>query len=931
MRRRSLPPTQALLSILALAVLLPVGAAGQEQAETAVPLDWAPGRLTLGRVRSIEFRYDPRPGVRLPADVRDGRYGVVRLKAAPDGRVPCALDLAPGHERLWIDTDTDGHLDDERALTWRRDGLRWTAAATLSLSVGEGPTVPVDLRLRRGAFSPDDEFKVDVGAHRTGALELGGRLRLVGLEDDDGDLRFTTGGDDFAVLDLDGDGELDGRPDSTERVALGTALRVAGRLVTVTATADGSQLVLLEGARSAAVPLPVSGAVVAPPENTFDALMTRLGAERRKTAAERLVTIWEIGALGTRDALALLEHTARGDADATVRRAAATALGNSAFLEFGAETVAALALGSDVAVARGAMEALHRMGAPERGATYAEILGGSASPKLVRDAARYAAGSDDAIARGAVLRAIRERTSHGARLAAYEGARTVPDGVPAQGRLAAAEDEHQPLRLLALEDLVAGGDGRARRLVQQAAADGLSARSQLRLLPLLARLGDSASVDALLILGRAASRRQAALDLLRRLDRPGTTGRLIAALESSDSDVREIAAQALGDRNDSRIGSVLLARLTVETEAHVREDLLVALGEQGDVRAIAAIDRAAREGDGGPRMLYEALATPWMRGVPEALVTWRRGLKDESWRTRELALETAVAMGDPALLPDIRKALNDDHRVVRRTAIEALGRLRERASVRPLIDRLGVETNHVNRASIGTTLFRLTAVNLYDQKDLWEQWWAEHGETFRVPATIPVLPPAAAGGTMAPEPPRFYGIPIETDSVVFVIDQSGSMGSGPMRFDGQAPIAGTKFATAVKELLGAVAALENEVDVNVVFFATGVTAWRKRPQPLSPRTREALKSFLARQAADGSTNLYNGLERGLLTSGVETVVLLSDGAPTHGKHVQTPKILQAVRSLNAKRGIEVHCVAIGGHSELLRRLAAENGGEYVRR
>ena len=38
-----------------------------------------------------------------------------------------------------------------------------------------------------------------------------------------------------------------------------------------------------------------------------------------------------------------------------------------------------------------------------------------------------------------------------------------------------------------------------------------------------------------------------------------------------------------------------------------------------------------------------------------------------------------------------------------------------------------------------------------------------------------------------------------------------------------------------------------------------------------------------------------------------------------------------VRRENETRRIAIHCVAIGMESELLRKLAAENGGRYVRR
>jgi len=64
---------------------------------------------------------------------------------------------------------------------------------------------------------------------------------------------------------------------------------------------------------------------------------------------------------------------------------------------------------------------------------------------------------------------------------------------------------------------------------------------------------------------------------------------------------------------------------------------------------------------------------------------------------------------------------------------------------------------------------------------------------------------------------------------------------------------------------------------------------------------------------------------------VDTIFLLSDGVPGLGKFVTTPDILRAVRRENQIRRIMIHCVAIGTESELLRQLAAENGGRYVRR
>ena len=65
--------------------------------------------------------------------------------------------------------------------------------------------------------------------------------------------------------------------------------------------------------------------------------------------------------------------------------------------------------------------------------------------------------------------------------------------------------------------------------------------------------------------------------------------------------------------------------------------------------------------------------------------------------------------------------------------------------------------------------------------------------------------------------------------------------------------------------------------------------------------------------------------------GVDTVFLLSDGVPGSGKYVATKDILRAVRRLNQTRRIAIHGIAIGQDSDLLKSLAIENGGKYVRR
>ena len=73
------------------------------------------------------------------------------------------------------------------------------------------------------------------------------------------------------------------------------------------------------------------------------------------------------------------------------------------------------------------------------------------------------------------------------------------------------------------------------------------------------------------------------------------------------------------------------------------------------------------------------------------------------------------------------------------------------------------------------------------------------------------------------------------------------------------------------------------------------------------------------------------MELALADKRVDTIFLLSDGVPGSGKYTTTADILREVGRRNQTRRIAIHCVSIGTDSDLLKKLAAANGGKYVRR
>ena len=86
-----------------------------------------------------------------------------------------------------------------------------------------------------------------------------------------------------------------------------------------------------------------------------------------------------------------------------------------------------------------------------------------------------------------------------------------------------------------------------------------------------------------------------------------------------------------------------------------------------------------------------------------------------------------------------------------------------------------------------------------------------------------------------------------------------------------------------------------------------------------------------KQEPDGGTNVYDPMEQALEEEDADTIVLLSDGRPEHGRYTDPDELRAAVNRLNRTRRAAIHCVSVGRKSRLLRRLAADNEGRYVRK
>lgn len=412
--------------------------------------------------------------------------------------------------------------------------------------------------------------------------------------------------------------------------------------------------------------------------------------------------------------------------------------------------------------------------------------------------------------------------------------------------------------------------------------------------------------------------------------------------------VRRLLARVLGElRNEAALAEILdEAKPRTSGDWTRRAFAVEALGRGGLPEAVPALLEALRK-DVEPlvRLLaLEALRQRKERSAPAA-GAYIALLGHESWVLRSAAAETLAELG-------IKEAVE--------ALIEALARNEGRLKV------------EINRA-----LVALTLVDKHGDYPAWKAWWDANRDAVKAGTYVPKAEERAnrqaAGAT------TFYGIPIESRHVVFVLDRSGSMAE-PSEWDpagdvasGPAPaglppvpVGDRKIDVARWQLKRALALLPEGIEFNIIFYNHQWTSMSDSMVKLGSVTRRQAFEFIDSIEPAGRTNIYDPLERGLSFAGpapdkpviappspgrtvtvaprdradkghADTVFLLSDGLPNSGQIPDPDGIVAKIKELNGKRKVRVHTIGVfkskSGEAEkggrLLGQLAADSGGTYT--
>jgi HEAT repeat protein len=381
-------------------------------------------------------------------------------------------------------------------------------------------------------------------------------------------------------------------------------------------------------------------------------------------------------------------------------------------------------------------------------------------------------------------------------------------------------------------------------------------------------------------------------------DEDGREG-LLRALTDRDASVRAAASGWLGDDPEAGVGPGLL-RAASDPDGLVRATALDALA------ARAARDRAA-----------------W---VP---APFRAGLEDRDPRVRLSALEGSVARAGETAAFAVGKGLTDSVWSVRLVAAELAGTVRDRRVLPPLVAALGDPRERVVQAA-GGSLVRLTGIPFEPVRSPWEAWLVGDGAAFDPAEAPPAERRRSEVVSRTAAVARFLDLPLVSSHVSFVLDASGSMAEPDTG-------GGTRWERVQVELGRALERLGASAEGNVVLFADGAEPVFPEAVRFTPAARARVREVLGARRPSGRTALYDGIARALEDPSVDSIVVLSDGAPSAGSYRTKSDLRAELRRANRWRRARIDVVSIGADEvarrwrPLLGEIALDHGGHLLAR
>lgn len=355
--------------------------------------------------------------------------------------------------------------------------------------------------------------------------------------------------------------------------------------------------------------------------------------------------------------------------------------------------------------------------------------------------------------------------------------------------------------------------------------------------------------------------------------------------------------------------------------------------------------------------------------------------KSPSFKTRILLLAVAEKMaadasGTAEAIGAINGAINDAHRAVTLTALQVIRRLKSPASLGPLVKALEARERRAQDRiyhDILRSLREITGLDLQASID-----WKNYAEAVRTGQAPPVKKDSE-GVTGVFRRPSFFSLSVDTDAVLFVIDISGSMtisdpepdvatAAGGASDDGKeeeeeqtgvtvvvktkkkkpaggkaaapraSPESRQRLARVKAELVRVLRSLPEQTRFGILSFSHEL-GWFGPPRSVhfaSKAKKTEAEGWVNALQAVGATRTDLALADALATADIDTVYLLTDGAPKdeRDQKIDIDPILSYTRYINRFVRCRINTISFQQIRDtkmkrFVRDLAAQNDGESV--
>jgi HEAT repeat protein len=264
--------------------------------------------------------------------------------------------------------------------------------------------------------------------------------------------------------------------------------------------------------------------------------------------------------------------------------------------------------------------------------------------------------------------------------------------------------------------------------------------------------------------------------------------------------------------------------------------------------------------------------------------------------------------------------LVDPDPAVRAQAIENLEHLSSKPAILLLIHHMDVEKRERLRYGILAFLQQRSGLALGFEAAPWKEWAQKIvGAVSTGDAQGIRLGPV--GDTHC----AFAGLNLISDRVCFLVDCSGSLWQTKVGDKTRKEIADEKLARALE-------ALPADTQFNVIPYTGQPFPWEKRLVPSRPDNVKRAREYFERFRQTGSGDFYGAVQTALVDPSIDTIVVLTDGAPTGGRHWNLDLMFDVLVEQNRFRKVAFDSILVDATKTAQKKwsdLARRTGGRSI--